>query len=137
MAEAVFADKVRAAGLEGRIEVDSAGTGSWHVGRPPHHGTSYLLAKKGIAYSHLARVVSADDFREFDYIVAMDEANVADLSTLGPGSEEVRLFLSYADDCPIKEVPDPYYTGNFEEVYRLVDRAADGLLATIRKEHDL
>ena len=135
MAEGVFQHKVREAGLEDRIESDSAGTGHWHIGSPPHPGTRHVLAEKGIAYSHRARQIGSDDLNAFDYILTMDETNYADVQALGTGSGEVVRLLDYAPALGIREVPDPYHTGGYEGVYTLIDAATDGLLALIRAEH--
>jgi protein-tyrosine phosphatase len=137
MAEAVFRHKVRAAGLENQIEADSAGTGHWHLGHPPHRGTRALLTRNNIEYTHQARLITAGDLDSFDYILTMDDQNLADVRALGPARAVVRPFLDYAPDGPHREVPDPYYTGGFDEVYALVDEAADGLLRAIREEHGL
>src|SRR4051812_26586452 len=75
MAEAVFLHKVKAAGLDGEISADSAGTGNWHVGAPPHSGTRRILSAKGIAYEGRARQLSRSDLDSFDYILTMDEQN--------------------------------------------------------------
>ena len=135
MAEAVFAHKVRAAGLEEVIEADSAGTGDWHVGQPPHRGTRALLKERGVACTHAARLVTPGDLDTFDYVLTMDSQNLANVRALGPGRAVVRPFLDYAPHLPLREVPDPYFTGDFAETYALVGAAADGLLAAIRAEH--
>ena len=137
MAEAVFAHKVRQAGLENEIEADSAGTGDWHVGQPPHRGTRALLKEREIDYTHAARIVTPKDLEAFDYVLTMDAQNLAHVRALGVGRAVVRPFLDYAPHLPLREVPDPYLTGGFEEVYNLVDAAADGLLSAIRREHGL
>lgn len=139
MAEAVFAHKVREAGLEAQIEADSAGTGSWHIGAPPHHGTRRVLERHGIVYDHQARALREADLDDFHYIVTMDEANLADARARFPGqaADHVRPFLSYAPHLGVAEVPDPYYTGGFDEVFRLTTEAADGLLAAIRRDHQI
>ena len=135
MAEAVFASKVKAAGLEGKIEADSAGTGDWHIGQPPHRGTRALLKERRIDYTHAARQIAAADLEAFDYVLTMDNQNLANVRAMGTGRAVVRPFLEYAPHLPLREVPDPYLTGGFPEVYDLVDAAADGLLAAIRAEH--
>ena len=135
MAEAVFAHKVRAAGLEKEITADSAGTGDWHIGQPPHRGTRALLKERKIDYSHAARQIAAVDLEDFNYVLTMDDQNLANVRALGTGRAVVRPFLEYAPHSPLREVPDPYLTGGFPEVYELVDAAADGLLAAIRAEH--
>ena len=137
MAEAVFAHKVRAAGLQEKIHADSAGTGEWHIGKAPHHGTLEVLKKKGIEYVHLARVITSGDLKDFDYIVTMDAANLADVRRMPGAGTNIRPLLEYAPETGVAEVPDPYYDGRFDEVYALVDKASDGLLAAIRREHAL
>ncbi len=116
--------------------VDSAGTAAWHIGRAPDSRSQAMAARYGYDLSPLrARQVELEDFQTFDYILAMDCANLADLRALRPeGSPAVlSLFLDYAD-TEVEEVPDPYYGGDagFVEVLRLVEAAADGLLAEIR-----
>lgn len=137
MAEGVFLHKVREAGLTGQIETDSAGTGHWHIGEPPHHGTRRLLAQCGIEYTHRARLLTCEDLDTFDYILTMDEENYRDARALGAGRGTVARLLDYAPHLGLREVIDPYYNGRFDEVLEVVSAAADGLLAAIREEHDL
>ncbi len=138
MAEAVLRHKVRAAGLDAQIEVDSAGTGGWHVGSPPHKGTTGLLREKNIDFAGIrARQIERGDLNGFDYILTMDDSNLAGVRVLGAGSAVVRPLLEYAPDAPVTEVPDPFYTGGFSGVYDLIDAACDGLLAAIRRDHPL
>ena len=137
MAEAVFMHKVREAGLEGEIEADSAGTGDWHIGNPPHPGTLRLLADNAIEYEHLGRQITPADLENFDYVLAMDNANLRGILSLGQGKAVVRRFLEYSPNKKVLEVPDPYLTGGFEGVYKLINAAADGLLAEIRAGHGL
>ena len=142
MAEAVFQHKVRLSNLTDRIESDSAGTGSWHVGARPHAGTRNLLATKAIDYDHAARVIRPDDFLHFDYILTMDDDNLETVRAIsaragGTGKARLAPFLDYAPQAGVREVPDPYYSGNFEEVYVLVEQAAAGLLAAICRDHNL
>lgn len=135
MAEAVFAHKVRAAGLGGAIIADSAGTGDWHIGHAPHIGTRNILKAHAIDYAHQARLITAADLQAFDYVLTMDDSNLANVKRLAPSRAQVVPFLSYAPHTGVSEVPDPYLTGNFDEVYALVSEAADGLLAAICREH--
>lgn len=131
---------VKQAGLAEQISADSAGTGSWHAGEPPHRGTQNILRKYHIDYQHTARVIRASDFDTFDYIVAMDSQNLADLRALArtPAHQaKLALMLDYATDAPVRDVPDPYYNGRFEEVYDLVNRGSRGLLDTIIAKHQL
>ena len=137
MAEAVFMHKVRAAGLENEIEADSAGTGHWHVGNPPHQGTRAVLARNGIEYAHQARQIVEADLDTFDYILTMDNQNLRDVREIGAGRAVVCPFLAYAPGSSVREVPDPYLVGGFEGVYDLVNEASEGLLKVIREEHAL
>ncbi len=137
MAEAVFMHKVRAAGLEEEIEADSAGTGHWHVGNPPHQGTRAMLARNRIEYAHRARLITEADLDTFDYVLTMDDQNLRDVRAIGAGRAVVRPFLDYAPGVRVREVPDPYLVGGFEGVYDLVDEAAEGLLKAIRTERGL
>jgi protein-tyrosine phosphatase len=123
-AEAVLRAKLEAAGLGGRVVVDSAGTGDWHIGSPPDPRSQRHAAKRGYDLSALrGRQVTEADFDRFDFILAMDEDNLADLRRLAPRESargELHLF------API-EVPDPYTGGaaGFERVLDLVESASD------------
>ncbi|WP_212959606.1 low molecular weight protein-tyrosine-phosphatase [Cohnella xylanilytica] len=134
MAEAVFRDRIRAAGLADRVEVSSAGTGDWHVGRPPHEGTRKLLDRHGISYEGMrASQLKREDGEAYDLIVAMDSRNEEDIrSMIGPGAKaEVIRFLTLAPELGLEDVPDPYYTGNFDEVYEMVRAGCDRLVGRI------
>lgn len=139
MAEAVFQHLVNEAGLSDQIKVDSAGTGSWHIGEPAHPGTRHILRQHGIDFNGVGRQIERDDFTRFDYILGMDDSNLANLRRMLPAGSQAVLgrFLDFAPDVPVREVPDPYHTGNFEEVYDLVRQGAEALLAHIRQEHGL
>jgi protein-tyrosine phosphatase len=140
MAEAVFRHLVKEAGLQEAITVDSAGIGGWHVGEPPHAGTRRELKSRGIDVSGLvARQISHQDLDTFDYIVAMDQENVAALERLKrqAGGRQIHLLMDFVPDASLREVPDPYYTGNFAQVYELVEAGCRGLLAHIRAERGL
>lgn len=139
MAEAVFQHVVDQAGLSSEISVDSAGTSNWHVGEQAHRGTRSILRQHGIEYNGRARQIQPQDFDQFDYILAMDDSNLSDLLSMMPANRRavVKRFLDFADDVPIREVPDPYYDGRFQEVYDLVRKGAEGLLQTIRQEKGL
>lgn len=141
MAEAVFRHKVKLAGLSDRIHIDSAGTGDWHIGRPPHEGTRKLLDNKRIDWEGMkARQVRSNDFAEFDYIVAMDRSNLGNVrawtgaKSKEEGGPELFLLLDLLPDVDLEDVPDPYYTGNFDEVYELIDAGCDALLDKIRRD---
>ena len=134
MAEAVMKRKVKEAGLDGQITVDSVGTGSWHVGEAPCDGTIRVLRANGLGdFRHKARQLSKADFRDADYLIALDSSNLRDIRRMGDTEAEVKRLLDYAPDASTKDVPDPYYHGGFEGVYELVDAGTDGLLAHIRE----
>ena len=140
MAEALFRDIVKLEKLEDKIAIDSAGTGDWHVGHPPHEGTRTLLDEKGISYEGMkARQLKASDFTSFHYIIGMDESNMKNMKSFQRGDSEaviVRL-LDLVPDEKIKNVPDPYFTGNFEEVHDLVKRGCEQLLNKIKEDYQL
>ncbi len=136
-AHAVFEALVKNEGLQNDIEVDSAGTGDWHIGHSPDKRASVAAARRGFDMSALrARQFSAEDFARFDYILVMDEQNLADIQALAPKSHGaiVKLFLDYASNVKEREVPDPYYGGDagFTEVLDMVEDASTGLLNAIR-----
>jgi len=140
MAEAVFADLVEKAGLRQHFRIDSAGTAGYHVGEAPHPGTRRILRQHNIAYQGRARQFHRHDFDRFDYIIALDDANLSDLEWMGGGGKhrrKIHRLLDFARHTDRRDVPDPYYTGDFEGVYRLVLDGCRGLLEHIRAEHNL
>ena len=140
-AEGVLRHKLRAAGLGERVEVESAGTGNWHVGHPPDERATRAAAAREIELAGEARCFEPGDFDRFDLILAMDRENLAAMRALAPDAEaEVKLGLLRDHDPQAVasgqlEVPDPYYGGDegFEEVLDVVERACDGLVAEIRE----
>lgn len=139
MAEAIFRHQVEAAGLADKIRIDSAGTGDWHVGKPPHEGTRRILTEHAISYEGIqARQVAKEDLSTFDYIVAMDNSNLSNLQRLGITTKRpIYRLTDLVPNTSYNEVPDPYFTGNFEEVYDLITAGCHNLLQLIRKEQDL
>lgn len=139
MAEAIFRHEVAAAQLQDHITIDSAGTGNWHTGKPPHEGTRRILDQYRISYEgQRARQVAEADFTEFDYIVAMDAQNAQDLRALTSlGRTRIIRLLDLVPESVLKDVPDPYYTGNFEEVYELLIEGCTALLELIRRDKGL
>ena len=134
-AEGVFRDKVETAQLDNQISIDSAGTHAYHVGHPPDGRAQSAALKRNFDLSgQRARRVSADDFIEFDYIIAMDVSNKDDLLSICPSGYEdrVHLFLDFAE-CDETDVPDPYYGQGrgFDIVLNLVEEASEGLLKHI------
>ncbi|HEY0666172.1 MAG TPA: low molecular weight protein-tyrosine-phosphatase [Gallionella sp.] len=139
-AEAVFRHYVENAGLSGKIAIDSAGTHDYHVGEPPDARTQRAARQRGYEMGDLrGRQVEAEDFRRFDYVLAMDQANLSILQRIAPkdAGTQAQLFLEYARHHAEREVPDPYFGGadGFERVLDMVEDAAEGLLQHIRKRH--
>lgn len=137
-ADGIFRELVSKAGLDQKIIVDSAGTGGWHIGKSPDSRTVAAARKRGYDLSVLrARQVQSCDFDEFDYVLAMDKTNLADLQRLKPAHYvgHLGLFLDFGAASEYREVPDPYYgdADGFELVLDLVEAAADGLLTHIRQ----
>lgn len=136
-AEGVFRQQLQAAGLSDGVDVDSCGIAAWHVGKAPDPRTREAALRRGVDLGSLrARQLSADDFFRFDYLLAMDQANLAALHEQRPVGcpAHVGLFLDFGDHAE-REVPDPYYGGEqgFDEVLDLVDAASRGLVEEIRQ----
>lgn len=139
-AEAVFRARVEEAGLAQQITIDSVGTHDYHIGNPPDLRTQRAAMGRGYDMSMLrGRQVEVADFSRFDYVLAMDNANMAILYRLCPKEQRDRLglFLEYAQKHKQREVPDPYYGGEdgFERVLDMVEDAAEGLLFHIKNKH--
>ncbi|MFC2966511.1 low molecular weight protein-tyrosine-phosphatase [Acidimangrovimonas pyrenivorans] len=131
-AEGVFRALSEEAGKA--LEIDSCGTGDWHVGKAPYGPAIAAAAARGYDLTPLrARQLDVADFDHFDLILAMDEANRADIEALRPAGNRtpVRLFLDYAPETGVAEVPDPYYTRDFDAALDLVEAASRGLLASL------
>jgi protein-tyrosine phosphatase len=141
-AEGVMRALVREAGLEEAIELDSAGTGAWHVGSPPDERATQTAHARGIVLEGTARKVAPRDFQDFDLVLAMDSSNLYDLQELAEGEHErakVRLLCELdpaSAGLEDLDVPDPYYggAGGFEQVLDLVRAACIGLLDEVRDQ---
>lgn len=137
MAEALFRHHVRQRGLEHHFLVDSAGTGSWHVGEPPHRGTQRVLDRHQVDWTGLeARQVSAAELQGWDMVIVMDDDNYRSLMSLSPKyPERIRRMLDFHPQAPFQGVPDPYATGHFDEVYDLLNTATKALVDYLVKEY--
>lgn len=134
MAEAIFGHLVARAGLDQQIEVASAGTGTWHVGEPPHSGTQRILRERQVPLlpGKVAQSLHESDFERYDYILALDRSHLAYMRAMCRSARSaVRCVMEYAAKSRTLDVPDPYYTGNFEEVYEMLVAACEGLLGHI------
>lgn len=150
-ADGILRHQLKEAGLSQHIEVDSAGTGDWHIGKAPDPRTVAAARQRGYDLSTLrARQVQAEDFHRFDHVLAMDRSNLEHLQAMQPADSraELRLLLDFhprreRPDALLSrcagEVPDPYYgeAEGFEEVLDLVEQACAGLLQHIRQRHGL
>jgi low molecular weight protein-tyrosine phosphatase len=138
-AEAVMRHRLAEAGLSDAIEVDSAGTGSWHVGDPPDARAAAEARARGIAMDGRARRFRPGDFERFDLVLAMDGENAAHLRRIAPDDEtaaRVRLLREFDPAATGDlDVPDPYYGGpdGFATVFDLVDAACLGLIEHLRR----
>ncbi len=139
MAEGLFRRELERRAIDHLVEVDSAGTGDWHVGEPPDPRARRAISKRGVDISHLrGRQVSVQDLEAFDLILAMDAENLSDLLALADERQmqRIRLFLDFAPEAGVREVPDPYFgeEDGFETVLDLLEAAAKGLADHVEEE---
>ncbi len=139
-AHGLFEHLVISEDLADKFEIDSAGTHAYHVGSEPDKRAQDAAASHGIDLSYIrGRKVSETDFGYYDYILAMDSENYAILEQVCPEEfkNKISLFLDFAPEHPLDEVPDPYYGGimGFENVFNMVNDASKGLLEAIKIRH--
>lgn len=137
LAEGIFRRLAVEEGVE--VDIDSAGTGDWHLGHAPDPRAQAVAEKNGLDITNLrARLVTPDDFERFDHIVAMDASNLANLEAMRPEGSTAQLgrLLDYAAGVDASDVPDPYQGGpeGFDETYRLVEAGAQGLLDRLKRQ---
>lgn len=135
LGEGIFKHLVTAQRLSHKYRIDSCGTGGWHVGSKPHNDSIRIARERGIDISgQRARRVSAEDFKRFNLFVAMDRSNRSDLLALpGASAASIVCLREYDSVSGDLDVPDPYYGGwdGFIEVYDIVSRCCEGLLASL------
>lgn len=141
-AEGIMLAMVRDGGLQDSIAVDSAGTSSYHVGEGADPRSAQTATRFGVTLVSRSRQFVVSDFDDFDYIVAMDRANLRALTQLSRTAEDrarLSLLLSHDDTADDPDVPDPYYGGRdgFADVFAICERGCAGLLATIRAQRGL
>ena len=139
LAEGVFRHLVAERGLSDRFRIDSCGTGGWHVGEAPDRRSVQVALDHGIDIgSQRSRQLDGDDYRRFDWLVAMDESNASTMRRRAPrdATAHILLFTDLVPACRYDGVPDPYYGGErgFEDVYDLLQSGAEPLLDRILAE---
>lgn len=137
-AEGVFRHLVQQEGHNNWISTESAGTHAYHIGEQPDRRAQQTALSRGVDLSDLrGRKAVANDFNEFDYILAMDDENYQNLKAISPAGleDKLSLFLDFSKEYSETQVPDPYYGGDqgFEHVFDLVESASRGLLEDIKK----
>ncbi|MDO5046792.1 low molecular weight protein-tyrosine-phosphatase [Campylobacter sp.] len=132
MAESLFTHIVAQRDLAGKFEIASAGTSSEEIGNPVHHGTQTQLKQNGVAVvPHKAVQMKKSDIDYYDYIIAMDAANVRNIERIiGHKSEKVAKLLSFAGSSD--DVADPWYTGDFETTFKDIKIGLEGFLSTLK-----
>ncbi len=140
-AEAVFLKMLETRKSLAKYEIDSAGTGGWHVGKKADERMRKAASKRGIEIKSLSRQISVKDFQEFDLILTMDYDNLANVKSLLDKTSNqchavIKPVLSYASSSSLMEVPDPYYGGEqgFEDVLDLLEDACEGLFMELNQE---
>ena len=139
MAEGILRDRIAASPLAGRVELDSAGTGDWHVDQPPDRRAIAQARSAGVDIAGLrGRQVTPGDFRRFDWLLCADRENLRDLRAMAPPgtADRARLLLDWAGVPGDGEIPDPYTggPGHFEHVWRLLEQAAEGTVDRLLRE---
>ena len=137
LGEGILKDMIHSRGLEGKIVVDSAGTGAYHVGEKPNRQAMAVAHKRGIDISkQRARQLERDDLDRFHHILCMDRQNLTDAKALGRSNSNITLLMNYHPDNADPDVPDPFYGGeeDFHLVYDLVEEACQGFLDSLERE---
>ncbi len=139
LAQAIFKQKALKKGLQDMFEVDSAGTGPWHVGKPPDPRSIAIAKKNNVPISHVGRQFSVND-QLFDYILPMDSDNLRNiLHVLGAHHDGLLLMRHFDTQEKDADVPDPYYGGEdgFQNIYQILDRSCEQLLNYLIEKHNL
>ncbi len=143
LAQGVFETLMTKENFQDLVHIESAGTGNWHVGKPPDKRMQTTAGKNGVTMNSRARQFQPEDFDRFDLVIAMDQANLMDLSALCPPSiaeKKLRLFRSFdPENLSAKplDVPDPYYGGDegFDNVFNIVHRTSPKILEFIKTNY--
>ena len=135
MAQSVFAHMVSQQGLSDYFQIDSAATSREEIGNPPHYGTVNKLRQEGIPLiPHRARQMTRQDYKEYDYLIGMDDANIRNMERIAGGdpAHKIHRLLSFAGSG--RAIADPWYTGNFDVTYEDVIEGREALLETLQSE---
>ncbi len=135
MAQSVFAHMVSQQGLSDYFQIDSAATSREEIGNPPHYGTVNKLRQEGIPLiPHRARQMTRQDYKEYDYLIGMDDANIRNMERIAGGdpAHKIHRLLSFAGSG--RAIADPWYTGNFDVTYEDVIEGCEALLETLQSE---
>ena len=138
LSESVFTHMVKTAGLQNQFIIDSFATSREEIGNPPHYGTVNKLREVGIPLvPHRAKQITLADYDKFDFIIAMDTANIRNLNRMLNNDPEGKIYklLSFAGSS--RDIADPWYTGDFDATYDDVTRGCKGLLEYIKKSYNL
>lgn len=138
MAEAVLRDKIKKLGQSQQFIIASAATSSFEVGSTPHNGTKKILEKYAISYEGIqATQMSREDFTIYDFIIGMDQQNVSDLKKIALKQEKkkIHLFMEVVTKLSAESVPDPYYTGDFQTTYDMINQGTDAWLSYVTEHY--
>jgi len=143
LAEAIFKKKAEEAGVQNQFTCDSAGTSDFHIGELPDERTIKCARKYELPLQHRGRQVHRTDFRDFQYVIAMDDSDLRSLNNLkerfGFGSKQIFLMRDFAAGSLGLSVPDPYYGAEeeFENIYAILNESIDGFLGKVFQTHHL
>ena len=142
LAEAIFKHKAKEANLLHLFEVDSCGTGDYHIGSQPDPRTIKVAHKNGVEIFHACRQLIPDDLAYFDYLLAMDSSNYRNIMRMaeqGTVENKVKLMRDFDPGHQGTEVPDPYHGGDrdFQEVFDILNRSLDGFIKHLKEQHSL
>ena len=138
LAEFVMKDLTERQGLAGKFQIASAATSREELGNDIHPGTRRVLEREGIPFSsRQARQITKSDYEAYDYIIAMDRANLRNLDRLLGGDPDGKFFLFLEFAGEHRDIADPWYTGNFDETYRDIKQGCTALLEFLLQQHKL
>ena len=144
MAEGLFTHLIQESDLDERIQVDSCGTSGWHIGEPADRRMRQTAQAHGISLTSVSRKIDHSDFREFDYIIAMDQSNLRDVLNMKENSAQdsqssIMMMREFDPQGKGLGVPDPYYGGDdgFEEVFQILMRSCEGFLEHVRQQNGI